>query len=169
VATGIGIVTFVAANLLALPQTNDRRLLGYSSIAQTGLVLAVLGQRDILGDDLFHRRRHPARPCGRQGRPVLALQPGSGADLSAWAALRGRPLLIFAFVSFIALLTGLPPFPGFYAKWELVHALAGAGPILAAGLILFGALIEAGYLFRWFGYAIKRDPAGRRSTPRGVN
>ena len=49
VATGIGIFTFVAANLLALPQTNDRRLLGYSSIAQTGLVLAVIGQQGVLG------------------------------------------------------------------------------------------------------------------------
>jgi formate hydrogenlyase subunit 3/multisubunit Na+/H+ antiporter MnhD subunit len=55
------------------------------------------------------------------------------------------------------MLTGLPPFPGFYAKWELVHQLAGADRIALLGLILFGALLEAGYLFRWFGYIMKRE------------
>ena len=50
IATAIGIFTFVASNILALAQTNDRRLLGYSSVAQLGLILAVIGQRELLGD-----------------------------------------------------------------------------------------------------------------------
>ncbi len=58
--------------------------------------------------------------------------PGERAELTAWSALRGQPLLIFAFVTFVALLIGLPPFPGFYAKWELVHQLAADGSPSAA-------------------------------------
>ena len=50
VASAIGIVSFVGANLFALAQNNDRRLLGYSSVAQIGLVLTVAGQKDILGE-----------------------------------------------------------------------------------------------------------------------
>ena len=50
-ATGVGLMTFLGANVLALSQQNDRRLLGYSSVGQIGLVLAVIGQRDILGDN----------------------------------------------------------------------------------------------------------------------
>jgi formate hydrogenlyase subunit 3/multisubunit Na+/H+ antiporter MnhD subunit len=160
VATGIGIVSFVGANLLALPQTNDRRLLGYSSIAQVGLVLAVLGQRDILGEATYFIAGgillgHAVAKAGLFWLSSLV----QARDLSAWSALRQQPLLVFAFASFIALLAGLPPFPGFYAKWDLVHALAGAGRFWLLGLILFGALVESGYLFRWFGYLIKRDPA----------
>jgi formate hydrogenlyase subunit 3/multisubunit Na+/H+ antiporter MnhD subunit len=157
-ATGIGIVTFVAANLLALPQTNDRRLLGYSSIAQTGLILAVLGQRDILGEHTLYIAgglllSHAVAKAGLFWLSGLIVTHG----LESWAALRRHPVLIFAFVSFICMLTGLPPFPGFYAKWELVHQLAGADRIALLGLILFGALLEAGYLFRWFGYIMKRE------------
>jgi formate hydrogenlyase subunit 3/multisubunit Na+/H+ antiporter MnhD subunit len=157
-ATGIGIVTFVGANLLALPQTNDRRLLGYSSIAQTGLILAVLGQRDILGEHTPYIAgglllSHAVAKAGLFWLSELIATRG----LETWAALRGHPVLIFAFVSFICMLTGLPPFPGFYAKWELIHQLAGAGRIALLGLILFGALLEAGYLFRWFGYIMKRE------------
>lgn len=160
ISTGIGIVTFIAANLLALPQTNDRRLLAYSSIAQTGLILAVLGQRDILGDSapfiagglLFS---HAIAKAGLYWLSGLI----AGRELADWATLRSRPLLIFAFVTFMAMLSGLPPFPGFYAKWELVHMLAGEGRLALLAFILIGALIEAAYLFRWFGYIIKREQA----------
>lgn len=158
VATAIGITTFVAANLLALPQTNDRRLLGYSSIAQTGLILTVIGQQDILGDKYLFIAgglllAHAVAKVGLFWLSDFVAK----RDLTAWAALKERPLLVFAFVTFAAMLSGLPPFPGFYAKWELVHALAAADRLALLGWILFGALVEAGYLFRWFGYLIKRE------------
>ena len=157
-ATGIGVITFLAANILALPQTNDRRLLGYSSIAQTGLVLTVLGQRDILGDSTSFVAMglllsHAVAKAGLYWLSGLV----KGRALADWTSLRGRPLLIFAFVTFICMLSGLPPFPGFYAKWDLVRMLAGEGRLALLALILVGALVEAGYLFRWFGYIIKRE------------
>ncbi|MCC7279628.1 MAG: hypothetical protein IT487_15110 [Chromatiaceae bacterium] len=168
VATGIGLLTFLAANLLALPQGKDRRLLGYSSVAQTGLVLVIMGQRDILGDHYFFIAfgvliAHAVAKAGLYW--LSGLIPGR--DLADWAILRGRPLLILAFVSFLALLTGLPPFPGFYAKWELIHLLAAQDRLALLGLILFGTLIEAGYLFRWFGYAIKRPLPLAATAPAG--
>jgi formate hydrogenlyase subunit 3/multisubunit Na+/H+ antiporter MnhD subunit len=158
IATGIGIVSFVGANLLALPQTNDRRLLGYSSVAQVGLILIVLGQRDVLGDltgfiALGLLVAHAIAKAGLYWLSGLISERG----LTAWAALREHPLMLFSFISLLCLLVGLPPFPGFYAKWELARVLANEGRIAILGLILFGALIEATYLFRWFGYVIKRD------------
>ena len=158
VATGIGLVTVVAGNLLALPQDNDRRLLGYSSIAQIGLVLTVIGQRDVLGDRYQFiafgiLASHAVAKAGLFWLSGLV----AGRGLTAWSVLRRRPPMIFAFVTFMGLLCGLPPFPSFYAKWELARLLAGEGRLAILGLILFGALVEAGYLFRWFGYIIKRD------------
>jgi len=164
-ATGIGIVTFIAANLFALPQSHDRRLLGYSSIAQTGLVLVVLGQRDLLGDSTSFIAfgllvSHAVAKAGLFWLSGLV----QGRQLTDWAALAKRPILVFAFVTFAAMLTGLPPFPGFYAKWELVHRLAGAEHFALLALILIGALIEAGYLFRWFGYLMKREAPTEPAT-----
>ena len=158
IATGIGIASFVGANLFALSQKNDRRLLGYSSVAQLGLVLAVVGQRDILGEDYLYIAGGIvlAHAVGKAGLYWLSGLV-DGRELTAWSSLRSKPLMLFAFVSFIALLIGLPPFPGFYAKWELIHYLAGEGRLVLIGLILFGALLEAGYLFRWFGYVMKRE------------
>jgi formate hydrogenlyase subunit 3/multisubunit Na+/H+ antiporter MnhD subunit len=158
VASAIGIVSFIAANLFALSQTNDRRTFGYSSVGQLGLLLVVVGQRDILGEEylfiigglLF---AHAIAKAGLYWLSGLVAE----RELTVWAALRNRPLLIFAFATFVALLIGLPPFPGFYAKWELVHHLAAEGRITLLALILFGALLEVGYLFRWFGRILRRD------------
>ena len=157
-ASAIGIVTFVLANIFALVQDNDRRLLGYSSIAQVGLILTVIGQRDLLGEQYYFVAggillAHAVAKAGLFWLSGLVAARG----LSDWATLRGHPVLVFAFVTFIALLVGLPPFPGFYAKWELAHALAANGQLWLLGLILFGALLEAAYLFRWFGYVLKRE------------
>lgn len=164
-ATFLGLLSFVGSGVLALKQTNDRRLLGYSSVGQIGLVLAIVGQRDVLGDAYLYIAggiliTHAIAKAGLYWLSGLV----EGRGLEDWAVLRRNAVLVFAFASFIAMLVGLPPFPGFYAKWDLLHALAGADRLPVLGFILFGALIEAGYMFRWFGYAIKRDmPAG---TPR---
>ena len=157
-ATGVGLVTFLAANVLALSQQNDRRLLGYSSVGQIGLVLAVIGQRDILGDNYLFVAggllvTHAAAKAGLFWLSDFV----RGRNLVDWASLRAQPFYIFAFASFIAMLVGLPPFPGFYAKWSLAHELVAADRLPILALILIGALIEAGYMFRWFGYALKRE------------
>ncbi len=157
-ATGIGILSFIGANLFALAQTHDRRLMGYSSVGQIGLILIIIGQRDILGENYFFIAggvllAHAVAKAGLFWMSGLV----NARELSAWTALRKRPMLIFAFVSFIALLIGLPPFPGFYAKWELVHVLASEGRIALIVLILFGALLETAYLFRWFGLILRHE------------
>jgi len=158
VVTVIGLLSFVAANLLALAQTNDRRTLGYSSVGQVGLILTVIGQRDILGEHYLYIAggillSHAVAKAGLYWLSGMMKQ----RNLMSWSALRGHPLLIFSFVTFIAMLSGLPPFPSFYAKWDLMMLLAAEGRLWILGFILLGALLEAGYLFRWFGYIIKRE------------
>ncbi|HHC29597.1 MAG TPA: NADH-quinone oxidoreductase subunit F, partial [Rhodobacterales bacterium] len=158
-ATTLGLLSFIGSGVLALMQTNDRRLLGYSSVGQIGLVLTIVGQRDLLGDSYLFVAggiviSHAIAKAGLYWLSGLV----EGRNLVDWAVLRRNVVLVFAFAVFIAMLVGRPPFPGFYAKWDLIHALAGEGRMVVLGLILLGALIEAGYMFRWFGYALKRAP-----------
>ena len=138
-ATGIGILTFVSANVLALSQTHDRRLLGYSSVGQIGLVLAVIGQRDILGDAFWYVAgglvfSHAIAKAGLFWLSTCV----KGRTLFDWAHLRRMPILVVAFATFVAMLVGLPPFPGFYAKWDLVHALVAADRLPIVVFILLG-------------------------------
>ena len=57
----------------------------------------------------------------------------------------------------ITALVGLPPFPGFWAKWQLIMLLASGEMYGWIALILIGSLLEAAYLFRWFSYARQQD------------
>lgn len=160
VVTGLGLLTFLAASVLGLAQSHDRRLLGYSSVAQTGLILAVVGLRGVLGEGYLFIAGgllfgHAIAKAGLFWLSGLV----AGRGLQDWAVLRRNPLMIFAFITFVAMLLGLPPFPGFYAKWALVHALVAAGKTELVALILIGALIEAAYLLRWFGFIMKREAA----------
>ena len=70
-----GGVTFLFSNLIGLTQTNVQRMLGYSSIAQMGLLMLALALLHKLGAILCPaaRRRRPVhKPPLCQGRPVLA-------------------------------------------------------------------------------------------------
>lgn len=161
-ATGVGLLSFLGANVLALSQEHDRRLLGYSSVGQIGLVLLVIGQQQLLGAAYPYVAggivlTHAVAKAGLFWLSDIV----KGRGLDDWADLRGNPLMVLAFASFVAMLAGLPPFPGFYAKWALAHGLVADGRLDVLALVLVGALIEAAVLFRWFGRAMKRDAAAK--------
>ncbi|MBN2601007.1 MAG: hypothetical protein JXR87_03325 [Candidatus Marinimicrobia bacterium] len=161
---GIGIVTFVFSNLLGLKQQNAKRLLGYSSIAQMGLVLTALtilykGTCGILPINLLIIivgglfLNHFLAKAGLFWLTGLFKDQETGK----WSAIRQNPLLMFVFGSFIFALIGLPPFPGFWAKWELVLFLAKSGQHIWIWAILLGSFLEAIYLLRWLLTVVKCD------------
>ncbi len=154
----LGGITFLASNLLGLKQQNAKRLLGYSSAGQVGLILAVMGLQPVLG------RSFPFIAFTLLGSHFLA-KSGlfwlagivNQQNIKQWADLRKQPITIALFAIFIFTLLGLPPFPSFFGKWQLVMELAGAQQIQWIVVILLGSFFEAAYLFRWFGYVLKGD------------
>ena len=62
--------------------------------------------------------------------------------------------MIFVFAILLAAIAGFPPFPGFWAKWHLVMNLAAGERYPWIAIVLLGSLLEATYLFRWFGRTI---------------
>ncbi len=154
----IGAVSFIGSNVLALKQRSAQRLLGYSSIGQIGLLMIILGFKDILGDNtpyvafgiLFS---HYFAKAGLFWLAGIVKQ----SDIANWAVIRKKPYFLFLMGTFIFALIGFPPFPSFFAKWELVMELVNTGNLPWVVAILFGSMMEAVYLFRWFGYAIKGE------------
>ena len=152
-----GIATFLASNLMALMQRHTSRMLGYSSLGQIGLMLAVLGLGPKIGSPrllmivgyLF--LNHLIAKAGLFWLTGLVKRD----DIEGWRILAGRPLMLFLMGLFILSLLGLPTFLGFWGKWNLVMALAEKGMVLGIGTVLLGSLLEAVYLLRWFGYAVR--------------
>jgi formate hydrogenlyase subunit 3/multisubunit Na+/H+ antiporter MnhD subunit len=158
----VGGLTFLASNLIGLKQINAQRLLGYSSIGQMGLLALALALLQRAG-----LQEHLALIVGGLFVNHLLAKAGlfwlaglvQRERIQDWSAVAGRPLIVVSFAVFIAALVGLPPFPGFWAKWELVLQLAGSGGYGWIALVLVGSLLEAAYLFRWFGYVLRPGEA----------
>lgn len=156
--TIIALMTFVFSHLIALKQEKTNRMLGYSSIAQTGLIAAVISLKDVLGNDFIFIASSLTLVHALSKAGLFWLSRLTEVEyIKDWAGIKKHPVLIFLTGLFIFSLLGLPPFPSFFAKWSLIMKLSGtySGWIIAS--VLIGSLLEAAYLFRWFGYAVKGD------------
>lgn len=167
----LGAVTFLFSNLIGLQQTKAQRMLGYSSIGQMGLLIVALAMLQNLKADL-------AIPLVVGGLFVNHLFAKAGLfwlagyvgkeKLSDWSILKNRPALVLAFAILLVAIAGLPPFPGFWAKWHLVMNLAVGDRYVWIAIVLLGSLMEAAYLFRWYGEMLHSSPeagdVSRRDT-----
>jgi formate hydrogenlyase subunit 3/multisubunit Na+/H+ antiporter MnhD subunit len=152
-----GAITFLFSNLIGLRQVKAQRLLGYSSIGQMGLlVMAVALLEQFVAPSiavpivagLFVN--HLFAKAG-----LFWLAGVVGAErLSGWSVLARYPHMITVFAILLTAIVGLPPFPGFWAKWHLIMNLAAGERYAWIAIVLLGTLLEAAYLFRWFGKVI---------------
>lgn len=154
-------ITFVISNLIGLKQQSVRRMLGYSSIAQIALIMiAVTLLSDKIAANLM------ALIAGGLFINHLLAKAGlfwlagmmKKENIAQWTGLNQNPMGLFILGCFIAALIGLPPFPGFWAKWELIMQLAASQQSLWIGIILVGSLFEAAYLLRWFNQSLHHEP-----------
>ncbi|HAP43403.1 MAG: hypothetical protein A2087_04120 [Spirochaetes bacterium GWD1_61_31] len=189
IIAGSGLATFLAGNLAGARQRYTRRMLGYSSVAQIGLAMAVLALGTLfkLGSELFllavaggfvlnhllaktglfllsaaFEQAGLTDAAGVDGVDVVdTVDDAAGASAAAQPARRLSPLALAVAGGLVLALVGLPPFPGFWAKWQLVQALADRSRWWLIGLILGGSLVEAFYMLRWLGRLV----AARGAAP----
>ncbi len=154
----VGLVSFLASNILGVSQKNANRLLGYSSIGQIGLLVAVIGFSEQLGQH-FEAVFFSLFISHFLAKVGLFWLSGwvRKTDLKAWSVLREKPWLLVVFGIFLFTLIGFPPFPSFFGKWQLIVDLAGGHGFNWIVMILAGSLFEGVYLFRWLGLAIKGE------------
>lgn len=154
----MGLLTFVAANVLGLIQKSSNRLLGYSSLGQIGLIVSVIGLQSVLGEEFLFIAfmlliTHFLAKAGLFWLSSML----KSDELKAWSVFRSKSVHLVLFGTFIFALIGFPPFPSFYGKWTLIMNLSTTDQYYIIAAILAGSFFEAIYLFRWLGYAIKVD------------
>lgn len=156
-----GVITFLFSNMLALKQKKAKRLLGYSSIGQVGLLVASLVFTANAPQHLIYLIvggffiNHLISKAGLFWLSGIVKHE----NISDWNVLRGNRSLLILFGIFLFALAGIPPFAGFWAKWELVKLLVHSKMLFALSAILLGSLFEIIFLFRWFTLTVKSDIA----------
>ena len=137
----LAVVSIVAGSLLAIAQTDIKRLLAYSSISHAGFVLLGLtaAGEDGIGAALFYLVAYAATVIGAFGVVMVVSARGERhTSLSAYAGLARRsPVAAGLLTLFLLSLAGIPPTVGFVAKVAVFRAATEAGYWF---LVLIGVL-----------------------------
>jgi len=160
----IAILTMVLGNLLAVTQTNVKRMLAYSSIAHAGYLLvavAALAHRTAgaagavtrelaMNGAMFYLFAYAFMTLGAFG--VLVYLSHRGKDYQQLIDLRGLarhdPLAAYSMLFFMLSLGGIPPTMGFMGKWQIFYAALKADEIALAIVMGLTSVIAVYYYLR---------------------
>ncbi|WP_313705104.1 NADH-quinone oxidoreductase subunit NuoN [Massilia sp.] len=171
----LAVLSLAIGNLTAIAQTNIKRMLAYSSIAQMGYVLLAM-MAGVVGDStanmataysaaMYSSITYVLTTLGSFGVVMMLARAGFEADLLADFKGLGKRSPWFAVVMTILMfsLAGVPPMMGFMAKWAVLQAVASAGLVWLAVIAVLFSLIGAFYYLRvvklmWFDEAADTSP-----------
>ncbi|MDO5627188.1 MAG: NADH-quinone oxidoreductase subunit NuoN [Mobilicoccus sp.] len=149
-------LTMIVGSVLAVTQTDIKRMLAYSSIAHAGFILVGFVAFDVqaVGAVLFYLAAYGFSTLAAFGIVMLVRSHDTGAEatsISQWAGLgRRSPLVAGAFAFLLMAFAGLPLTSGFTAKFAVFGAaIAHAGPV-GAVLAIIGVLCSAVTAFVYF-------------------
>jgi NADH-quinone oxidoreductase subunit N len=171
----IAALTMIVGNVVAVAQSDIKRLLAYSSIAHAGYILMAFvpyGNPDVrdvsIAAGLFYLVSYAVTNFGAWG-VVIALEKseGKGLKIEDYAGLSKRhPALAAAMTVFMLSLIGLPPTIGLVGKFYLFRAVIDGG---FTGLAIIGVLtsvVSAYYYLRVVVTMYMKDgePVAERET-----
>lgn len=150
--TALAFATLFYGNLAAIPQTDVKRLLGYSSIGHCGYLLLGLAALGIPGRYdagtaasgtaaiLFYLLAYAFTTMAAFAVVILFSRAAGGDSLDDYAGLSRRsPLMAASLTVALLSLAGVPPLAGFFGKFMLLRSIALDGPaglgLLAAGCV----------------------------------
>ena len=142
----LSVITMIAGNLMALPQTNLKRLLAYSSVAHAGYILVgFLGADDGFSAVLFYLIVYSVATLGAFAIILGIEKTEKGATIFDIAGLsKSQPVLAASLSVFVLSLAGIPPMAGFFGKFYLFSSAIKAG---FTGLVVIAVMMSAVSLY----------------------
>ena len=166
----LAVLTMTGGNIVALVQTNVKRMLAYSAIAHSGYILAALAafaaagsvavQQESIESILFYLAGYALMNIAAFSVVgMLQRDTSRFGGLRSFAGLGSRsPGRAAAMAILLLSLTGIPPTVGFFAKWYVLLATIDAGLAWLAVLIVLNAALAAFYYLRVIVYMYMREP-----------
>jgi NADH-quinone oxidoreductase subunit N len=163
----LALLSLGVGNVVAIAQTNIKRMLAYSTIAHVGFILIgfIAGSPMGLAASLFYSIIYVLMSAAAFGGIILLGTKEAEADqLDSFKGLNERsPWLAAMMLLVMASMIGIPPFAGFYAKWAVLSAIVERGEIWIAIVAVLFSVIGAFYYLRVI-RLMYFDPPERVST-----
>jgi NADH-quinone oxidoreductase subunit N len=154
----VAVLSLVIGNVVAIAQTNIKRMLGYSAIGHVGFILISVftGTEQGYAAALFYTLTYVVMALAAFGMIILLSRKGFEAeDIADFKGLNARSpwfALMMLFVMFG--MAGVPPWVGFFAKLNAINAVLDAGFPGLAVLMVLASVVGAYYYLRviWYMY-----------------
>lgn len=145
-------LSIIIGNLVAIAQTNIKRMLAYSTISHMGFMLLGLLAGDAQGyaAAMHYAIVYTLMSAGAFGVLILLSKSGVEAEnLDDFKGLNARsPWFAFVMLMLMASMAGVPVFVGFFAKWLVIQAVINAGQLWLAIMAVVFSVIGSFYYLR---------------------
>jgi NADH-quinone oxidoreductase subunit N len=148
----LAVLSMVFGNVIAIAQSNLKRMLAYSAIGNVGFILLgfVAGSAEGYEAALYYTIAYVIMTLGSFGVLVLASRAGFEAeDLDQFKGLAKRdPMMAYVMLALMFSTAGVPPFIGFWAKFNILRALWLADHMWLIVIAVSVSVIGAFYYLR---------------------
>ncbi|AKE51596.1 monovalent cation/H+ antiporter subunit D family protein [Kangiella geojedonensis] len=151
ILVSLGLLGVIAASIVAIYQTNVKRLFAYSSVSQIGyMILGIgVGSKTGLTATMLHLFNHALMKSAIFLALAGVVYRVGSVNIKAFAGLgRQMPWTMAAILVGGLSLIGVPLTVGFVSKWYLVLALLESNMWPVAVLVLVGSLLAMAYIWR---------------------
>ena len=160
----IAAVAIIGGSVLAIAQTDLKRMLAYSSVSQMGYILLGIGIADNLAvtGGILHILNHAVmKGCLFMIAGAFIYTSGIRSIEDLRGIARTMPLTAAAFVIAAASMIGIPPTVGFMSKWFIALGALESGQWIFVLVILASSLLTAIYFWKVIEYMYFREPGTR--------
>ncbi len=167
----ISIFTMTIGNVIAISQTNIKRMLAYSSIAQAGYMLIgfVVGTAGGIEGVLYYIFAYTLMNLGAFGCVILVSNYLKSDAIEDYAGLYKKdPVTSFMLSIFLLSLTGVPPLAGFWGKFLVFNAAIQSKFILLAVVGVINSIVAAYYYMRIIKFMYLEEPKAKEIGPKSV-
>jgi NADH-quinone oxidoreductase subunit N len=148
----LSVLSMATGNIIAIAQTNIKRMLAYSTIAHVGFLFLgmISGTSSGFSGSMFYIISYALMSMGAFGMIILLGRNGFEADmLDDFKGLSERsPWFAFIMLCLMFSMAGVPPFLGFWSKWFVLKELVASGFVELAGIAVIFSIIGVYYYLR---------------------
>ena len=154
----VAVLSLVLGNVIAIAQSNIKRMLAYSTIAHVGFILLSVqtGTEQGYSAALFYTLTYVVAAAGAFGMIILLSRRGYEAEnLSDFKGLNARsPWFAMMMMFLMFSMAGVPPFIGFFGKLNAINAVLTTGSTGLAIVMVLASVVGLYYYLRviWYMY-----------------
>ena len=161
----ISIASMTVGNIMALKQSNVKRMLAFSGISHAGfMIMTLLSIGTSAGSLLYYATAYSLAGIGAFSVLLYVCKNQNNEDITNFHGLgKTNPLLAAVLTGSLLSMAGIPIFSGFFAKLVLFNQTIDAGYLVVVIVAVINSIISVGYYFKLILAMYSKEPNETRT------